>query len=92
VCLTPSRTALEDERANQSTEVLLERTNLDCRALLQISKRSGNLKGTCQRGIADAVASIRQAMFLLGSKSRSEELKRLEEEVRTLREVNLSLQ
>jgi len=48
----PDETSFENERARQSTEALIERTNLDCRALLQISKRSGNLKGTCQRGIA----------------------------------------
>jgi len=58
----PGETALEDERASQSTETLLQRANLDCRGLLQISKRSGNLKGTCQRGITDAVASFRQVV------------------------------
>jgi len=88
----PGETALEDKRVSQSTEALLQRANLDCRALLQISKRSGNLKGICQRGITDAVASLRQAVSLLGSKSKTEKTKRLEEEVQSLREVNLSLQ
>lgn len=62
----PDEAALEEARANQSTAALLVKANLDCWAFLQISKRSGNLKGTCQRGITDAVASLRQAMFLLG--------------------------
>jgi len=73
-------------------EALMERADLDCRALLQISKRSGNLKGTFQRDITDAVVSIRQTMFLLESKNRSEETKGLEEEIRALREVNATLQ
>jgi len=91
-CPLPDEEAVEGECARQSTEALMERANLDCRALLQISKRSGNLKGTCQRGITDAVASLRQTMLLLGSENRSEETKGLEEEVRALREVNATLQ
>jgi len=83
--------AFDDNRVAQSTGALLERTNLDCRALLNISKKSDNLKGMCQRGISDAVASIRQCMSLLGSKNRSEETRQLEEEVRALRATNLSL-
>jgi len=58
---------------------------------MQIAKKFGNLKSTCQRGIAEAVASLRQAVFLLSIKSRSEETKRLEEEVRALQETNLGL-
>jgi len=46
----PDKFPLEDERGDQGTEALNQRMTLDYRALLQIAKGSGNLKGTCQRG------------------------------------------
>jgi len=88
----PDEVAFEDERAGTGTEAILKQAELDCQTLLQISKRSGNLKGTCQKGITEAVSSLRQAVMLLSSKSRNEETRRLEEEVNALREVNSSLQ
>lgn len=76
---------------NGGTKALLERAAVDLRVVQEISNRSGNLKGTCQKGIKEAVKSVAEVVQLLSEKSFNEETQRLERELQRLREENTSL-
>lgn len=76
---------------DRGTKALLERAAVDLRVVQEISSKSGNLKGTCQKGIKEAVKSIAEVIHLLSGKSSNEETERLEREIGRLREENAAL-
>ncbi|XP_053616790.1 uncharacterized protein LOC128678903 [Plodia interpunctella] len=76
--LTSKAEALrETQAASPAEEALEDQAAAYCKVIREIAARSGNLKGTFQKGLKDAAASLERIVSVLGSRSASEEAERL---------------
>lgn len=91
VFLVPSLHATPLFPPVESTEAMLQRSEKDLLIILAVAKKSGNLKGTCQKELKDTAESFRGTTDYLARRSSTDKTQRLEREVSHLKEENDSL-
>lgn len=89
VCPLPPTTT--QAQSVEGTEATIKRAEQDLAAVLAVAKKSGNLKGTCQKEIKTAVDSLKGSIEYLAQRSLNVETQRLEREVSILKAENSSL-